>query len=109
AGGSVAHKLNGTPLPAMQAAQLAEVLAQAMQTAHEQGIIHRDLKPANVLLSAVGALKITDFGLAKKQSSETSAAGVTVTGAIMGTPSYMAPEQAAGKGKEVGPAADIYA
>src|SRR5262249_28619896 len=87
------------------AAELVETLARAMQAAHDKGIIHRDLKPANILLTVDGTPKITDFGLAKRLDS----AGQTRTGAIMGTPSYMAPEQAGGKGKEVGPAADVYA
>ena len=106
AGGSLAAKLNGTPLPARQAAQLVETLARTMQAAHDQGIIHRDLKPANVLLTKDGVPKITDFGLAKQLGS---AKGQTQSGAIMGTPSYMAPEQAAGKTREIGPAADVYA
>src|SRR5262249_7145316 len=80
------------------------VLADAMQAAHSAKIIHRDLKPANVLLLEDGTPKITDFGLAKKLDE----AGRTQTGAVMGTPSYMAPEQAAGK-KGLGPAADVYA
>jgi serine/threonine protein kinase/WD40 repeat protein len=104
-GGSLADKLDGTPWPARKAAELVETLARAMQAAHDKGIIHRDLKPANILLTADGTPKITDFGLAKRLDS----AGQTQTGAIMGTPSYMAPEQAGGKGKEVGPAADVYA
>ena len=104
-GGSLEKKLNGTPLPAREAAALVETLARAMQAAHEQHVIHRDLKPANVLLAEDGTPKITDFGLAKKLDE----AGQTASGAIMGTPSYMAPEQAGGKSGEIGPAADVYA
>jgi tRNA A-37 threonylcarbamoyl transferase component Bud32/tetratricopeptide (TPR) repeat protein len=104
-GESLDRKLAGTPQPAHMAAQLVEVLARAMHVAHQQGIIHRDLKPANVLLTADGTPKITDFGLARKLGETPH----TRSGAILGTPSYMAPEQARGKNKEVGPAADIYA
>jgi WD40 repeat protein len=105
-GGSLAARLDGTPLPAAQAAQLVETLARAIHAAHQKGIVHRDLKPANILFSAEGAPKITDFGLAKKLDD---AAGPTASGAIMGTPSYMAPEQASGHSKQIGPAADVYA
>jgi hypothetical protein len=104
-GGSLAARLHGTPWEPAKAAALVETLALAMQAAHERGIIHRDLKPANILLAEDGTPKITDFGLAKQLDS---AAGRTATGAILGTPSYMAPEQAAGA-KEIGPAADVYA
>jgi tetratricopeptide (TPR) repeat protein len=111
-GGSLDRKINGTPLPSRQAAQLAETLAQGVAAAHEQSIIHRDLKPANVLLTADGQPKITDFGLAKRLEGEPGALATgahTQTGAIIGTPSYMAPEQAGGSSKAIGPPADIYA
>jgi serine/threonine protein kinase len=103
--GSLDKKLSGTPLPPVEAAKLVQTLALAMQAAHVKGILHRDLKPANVLLGEDGTPKITDFGLAKKLGEQ----GQTQTGAVMGTPSYMAPEQASGRSKEIGPAADIYA
>ena len=101
AGGWLDRKLAGTPLPPQEAAGLVETLARAVHAAHQQKVIHRDLKPANVLLTEDGTPKITDFGLAKKLDE----AGQTQTGEVMGTPSYMAPEQAGGKAKEVGPAA----
>src|SRR5262245_45035791 len=106
-GGSLEQRLNGTPSPAADAARLVETLAHAMQHAHEQGIVHRDLKPANVLSGAEHP-KVTDFGLARRLGPDALTA-LTAAGAVVGTPAYMAPEQAAGEGREVGPAADIYA
>ncbi len=105
-GGSLDRQLDGTPWKAARAAGLVEQLARAVAFAHEQGIIHRDLKPANVLLAFDGLPKISDFGLAKFLGSDS---GLTGTDAIMGSPSYMAPEQAEGKTREVGPEADVYA
>jgi WD40 repeat protein len=102
--GSLDRELKGTPLQPREAAALAERLARAVAAAHAKGIVHRDLKPANVLLAENGVPKISDFGLAKRLD----AAGQTATGVVMGTPSYMAPEQAEGK-KTVGPPADVYA
>jgi truncated hemoglobin YjbI len=104
-GGSLDKRLAGTPLPPREAAQLVERLARAVQSAHDKNVIHRDLKPSNVLLAEDGTPKIIDFGLAKRLDE----AGRTQSGAVLGTPSYMAPEQAGGKTKVVGPAADVYA
>jgi WD40 repeat protein len=105
AGGSLADRLDGTPQPPRTAAELVEILARAAEAAHAKGVVHRDLKPGNILFAEDGTPKLTDFGLAKKLDE----AGNTASGAVMGTPSYMAPEQAGGKTKEVGPAADVYA
>jgi ABC-type amino acid transport substrate-binding protein len=105
-GGSLADRLLAGHLRAAEAARLAEALARAVQYAHERGVVHRDLKPGNVLLTEDGAPKITDFGLAKLLGGD---AGQTATGAVLGTPGYMAPEQAAGQTKAVGPAVDVYA
>jgi serine/threonine-protein kinase len=105
-GGSLAEKLAGTPQPARQAAALVAVLAEAVHAAHQRGVVHRDLKPGNILLTGDGTPKLTDFGLARRLEA---AAGLTQSGAPLGTPSYMAPEQAEGKARAVGPAADTYA
>ncbi|HEX5272457.1 MAG TPA: protein kinase, partial [Gemmataceae bacterium] len=105
-GGSLDRKLQGTPQPPRKAAEMMETLARAIDFAHQKGIVHRDLKPANVLMTADGRLKVTDFGLAKRFEDKDE--GQTRTGAIMGTPSYMAPEQASGHTKDTGPAADVY-
>jgi serine/threonine protein kinase len=134
--GTLAQKLKGTPVPVRRAAQLVETLAHAVHHAHQHGIVHRDLKRANVLLLSDGVVsggvarendpnqpgtahhsplthqpKIADFGLAKILTSEPGMSapdGRTQTGAVLGTPSYMSPEQASGRSKEIGPASDIY-
>jgi tRNA A-37 threonylcarbamoyl transferase component Bud32 len=104
-GGSLADRLASRPIMPREAALLVAGLARGVQHAHDKGIIHRDLKPGNVLFAADGTPKLTDFGLAKKLDARPQ----TVSGAIVGTPAYMAPEQAAGRSKEVGPATDVYA
>ncbi|MFO0879312.1 MAG: protein kinase [Gemmataceae bacterium] len=104
-GGSLQQKLDGSPFTPVAAAGLVEALARAVEFAHTRGIIHRDLKPANILLTAEGAPKVTDFGLAKLVESDS---GHTSTHAILGTPMYMAPEQAQGHTRDVGPLADVY-
>jgi WD40 repeat protein/tRNA A-37 threonylcarbamoyl transferase component Bud32 len=103
-GGSLEDRMDTGPQPPRWSAEMVEKLARAMQFAHERNIVHRDLKPANILLMPDGTPKITDFGLAKRMDTQ----GQTQAGDIMGTPSYMAPEQA-GSGPEIGPAADVYA
>jgi tetratricopeptide (TPR) repeat protein len=104
--GSLDRRLDGTPWPPPRAAELVEAVARGVAEAHRRGIIHRDLKPANVLLAADDTPKITDFGLAKSLNADS---GLTRTDSILGTPSYMAPEQAAGTVRLVGPLADVYA
>jgi serine/threonine protein kinase/WD40 repeat protein len=105
-GGSLARRLARQPLPCAEAAELVATLARAMHRAHENGIVHRDLKPANILLMADGTPKIADFGLAKKLDATGEQ---TRTGAVLGTPNYMAPEQALGQTRDIGPATDVYA
>jgi serine/threonine protein kinase len=136
AGGSLAQHLRGTPLPVRPSAQLVETLARAVHAAHATGVIHRDLKPANILVQETGvgseatpglppggaqfsllaphsfSPKIADFGLAKLAGGDGEASvlrGPTVTGELLGTPNYMAPEQAMVPRQPVGPAADVYA
>jgi serine/threonine protein kinase len=104
-GGTLAGRTKESPLAAEQAARLIEPLARALHHAHSRGVIHRDVKPSNVLLTADSTPKLTDFGLARREDREEH---LTQSGAIMGTPAYMAPEQAAGDRKAIGPATDIY-
>jgi hypothetical protein len=105
-GGSLAERVKEKPFLAAEAAKVVEVSARAVQYAHGHGFIHRDLKPANILLTAEGQAKIADFGLAKQLQGN---AVQTKSGEILGTPSYMAPEQAVARPKGIGPPVDIYA
>jgi hypothetical protein len=105
-GGTLEGRIASRPQPPRHAAESVGVLARAIHAAHQRGVIHRDLKPANVLLSAEGVLKISDFGLAKRLDVTT---GPTLTRHILGTPCYMAPEQARGQSRKVGPGTDVYA
>ena len=106
-GGTLSARISQQPLPARHAAELIEALARAIHVAHQAGILHRDLKPGNILLTLDDVPKIADFGLAKRMDEDT--ANNTGTGSILGTPAYMAPEQAEGKNRGLGPGVDIYA
>jgi serine/threonine-protein kinase len=105
-GGSLAESIDGKPQPPRSAATMVMALCGALAEAHARGVIHRDLKPANVLLTLDGKPKITDFGLAKQMEGDSEQ---TRSGSVMGTPSYMAPEQAWGQTREIGPLSDQYA
>jgi formylglycine-generating enzyme required for sulfatase activity len=107
-GGTLAEELKKKFPTPREAAELIETLARAIHYAHLRGVVHRDLKPSNVLLAGAKRLpKITDFGLAKRIDAE--AREISQSGVVMGTAAYMAPEQAAGKVRDTGPAADVYA
>ncbi len=104
-GQSLSGLVHESPLPPRQAAELVRTIAETMQYAHDSGIVHRDLKPSNVLLDKRQRPLITDFGLAKHVTGQSQ---MTMAGAVIGTPSYMPPEQAAGDGASVGPWSDLY-
>lgn len=104
-GPNLSELANGKPLPPSKAAQYVSTLAQAIHYAHQRGTLHRDLKPSNVLIDQHGNLRITDFGLAKLVNNDRN---ITVSGAVIGTPSYMAPEQAMGRQDLIGPQTDVY-
>jgi eukaryotic-like serine/threonine-protein kinase len=105
AGGGLSDRLGGAPWTPRDAARLVETAARAIHQAHQMSIVHRDLKPANILLTVDGIPKIADFGLAKCLETET---GLTRSDWIVGSPSYMAPEQARGSGGRIGPVVDVY-
>ena len=104
-GKNLAEVARESPMPAGKAAALIKTLAEAVHHAHQRGTLHRDLKPSNVLIDTEGQPHITDFGLAKQMSRDSE---LTQTGAVLGTPAYMPPEQASGRHEQVGPASDVY-
>lgn len=104
-GGSLAAGIGGRPLPVRRAAHLLALVARAVHFAHQRGILHRDLKPTNILLDAAGEPQLTDFGLAKLAETEN---GLTQTAEVMGSASYMSPEQASGHNRQLTTATDIY-
>jgi outer membrane protein assembly factor BamB len=105
-GQSLAELIRDNTLPPERAARYVKIVAEAIQFAHDQGTLHRDLKPSNILIDAFDQPRITDFGLARRTDVD---ARLTASGAVLGTPSYMPPEQASGERGKVGPASDVYA
>ncbi len=99
------ERLADGPMAPREAAALLAKVCRAIHYAHQQGVLHRDLKPSNILIDAQGEPHVTDFGLAKQIESDTN---LTHSGAVLGTPSYMPPEQAAGNRGQLGPASDVY-
>ena len=104
-GRTLAERLQDGPLPPREAAELLAKVSRAIHYAHQRGVLHRDVKPSNILIDESGEPHVMDFGLAKRLSGDAS---LTRTGAILGTPSYMSPEQAAGSRGSVGPVSDVY-
>jgi serine/threonine-protein kinase len=104
-GTTLSRRLAAGRLPPREAAALLAEVADAVQAAHDRGVLHRDLKPSNILIDALGEPHVSDFGLAKRLEGDAS---VTHTGAILGTPCYMSPEQAAGSRGDVGPTSDVW-
>jgi len=104
-GESLADRLKTSPLPAHEAARLIEQVARAIAYAHGRGVIHRDLKPSNILVDRQGQPHVTDFGLAKRVQGDSD---LTASGQVLGTPSYMPPEQAAGRLREISERSDVY-
>ena len=105
-GPNLAQVVRENPLPAARAAGYARTISEAVQYAHERGVLHRDLKPSNVLIDPFDQPRVTDFGLAKRLAGGSE---LTETGQVLGTPSFVPPEQAAGRKEEVGPHSDVYA
>ncbi len=104
-GTTLAKRLQAGPIPPREGAELLARVAEAVQAAHTRGVLHRDLKPSNILIDTAGKPHVSDFGLAKRLEDDQT---MTHTGAIIGTPCYMSPEQAAGSRGDVGPASDIW-
>jgi WD40 repeat protein len=104
-GGHLGARIGGNPLPPREAARIVEAIARGVQLAHSRNVVHRDLKPSNILLTKDGTPKIADFGLARQLDEDS---GATLAGSVLGTPSYMAPEQASGNAHEAGLLADVY-
>src|ERR1044072_1912448 len=103
--GSLADRLKSGPIEEREAAQLLISVGRALHFAHRNGVVHRDMKPANILLDPEGVPKVTDFGIAKRLTANSS---LTISGAVIGTPTYMAPEQAKGTSREADGAGDVY-
>ena len=104
-GTTLSKRLQNGPIPPREGAQILLCVAEAVQAAHTRGVLHRDLKPSNILIDLAGKPHVSDFGLAKRLEGNQT---MTHTGAILGTPCYMSPEQAAGSRGDVGPASDVW-